>query len=93
MRVQGPLSSGLARLGAKGARELPGGPQKSGELEGVRQSVQDKREQLQPWPADLGAGMQTCLSLPQDPKGVTDDDISTSFIDQTSLQINSIRRE
>lgn len=38
------------------------------------------------WPADLGAGVQTCLSLLQDPMEVTDGDMSTNFSGQTSQQ-------
>ena len=82
----GGLSSGLAQLSVKVAQELPAGPQKAGELEGMCQSGQGRREEPSPGLQTWGQGVQTCLPLPQDPMEVTDDDISKSFRGQTSQQ-------
>lgn len=45
-----------------------------------------RREEPSPGLQTWGQGVQTCLPLPQDPMGVTDDDISKSFSGQTSQQ-------
>lgn len=88
----GALGSGLPQLGAKEEQELPAGPPRSAGLE-MCQLVQGKGEQPQTWPADVGWGVQTCLTLSCDSEcRVTDGGISTSFGGQTSLQIN-IRRK